>query len=234
MPFSKYNSSSNCKSEQLEQEKKNHIAKIPKYPNTYKTSDFVLLNGKTSHTKTYALLSHDLDGLIIDYVSNPNIKFVGESSLLKCNSDLWKQQVCEIFIRPKYSDPQYYLELEINPFGFLWVTMDYNKGCKRQFGLKNIKYPCAETGIIYHSTLSDYNNTWKSHLKIPWHFLHKLFTKSNFDKWMVNLFCQRMKSAVNICKNNSQCEFTTWSPTGKYEKPDYHICNAFREIEIVN
>jgi hypothetical protein len=220
--------------------------KVPRFPDSVKTEDFVLLNGKKSpFFKTFAKLSYDDEGLIINYISSPNIKYIGKSPLLKCNDPLFNQQVCEVFIRPKNTRPNRYLELEINPYGYLWAGIDRNRKCTGNIKLKNEFIPCDKSGIIYHSTLSDQKKNWKAHIKIPWTFLRKYFGNGDFNNWMINLFCQRMdkeKNHVNNeseeeledkCISNKHCTFTAWSPTYRYDPPAYHVCSAFREIELI-
>ena len=221
----------------------NHVIRIPKDSmGKYKTKPFQLLNGHASNSRTVAMLSYNDVGLKVNFSSNPALHIIGKNPQLECNGDLWKQEVCEIFIRPKHYDPEKYLEIEINPFGYLWVTMDTNKGCKRQHGVPVKKIDCKDSNIQYFSTLDASQNLWLSQIVLPWDLLKTQFhisgdarpsQNSQMRNWMINMFCVRMKKNVEMCTNNSECEFTAWSPTGKYEKPDFHQCSAFREIELV-
>jgi hypothetical protein len=219
----------------------NYIPKEPFSP--YKTEPFVLLNGNSSKNKTYATLSYNDFGLIVNFVSSPTLNTIGENPMLKCNADLWEQEVCEIFIRPSNSDPEKYLEVEINPFGYLWVGMDTNKGCNRsgEDSLINKMIDCKESNIQSYSKLDTTNNLWSSQLIIPWKFLHYQFNiKGNIHpsqnakmrKWMINMFCVRMNKHSKKCDTIHDCEFTALFPTKQYNPPNFHSCSAFEEFEL--
>ena len=120
--------------------------------------------------------------------------------------------------------------------------MDTNKGCERKFGLKRKMIDCKDSKIQSFSKLDTTNNLWTSQIIIPWNFLHSQFKMSGdihparnelMRKWMINMFCARMKKNVKMCNTNSDCEFIAWSPTGNYDKPNFHMCAPFKEIELL-
>ena len=56
-------------------------------------------------------------------LDNPYIK---DNTYNIDNSDLFKQEVFEIFIAQGIDDPYYYLEIEINPLGAIFIANIYN------------------------------------------------------------------------------------------------------------
>jgi hypothetical protein len=200
------------------------------------------LNGKQAKKSRAGIsLSYDDARFNVNFFTDP-ITHTGKAPQLRCNGDLRKQEYCGLFIRPRDADPERYLEIAINPFGFLSVGMIENKGCGGKYGLKVRHIDCKQSTIEYFCEPQQDNNNWNYNMSIPWDLLKNVFQipgdkrpsyNSKMRNWMINMFCVRMKKNVKMCTNNSDCEFTAWSPTGKYENPDFHQCSAFREIELV-
>ena len=139
-------------------------------PNTnvsqYKTQPFRLLNGRASKSRTIGLLSYNFNGLSVQCVCSPRIRFLPKNPVFLCKDDLWKQEKCVLFIRPKQSRPEKYLEITWTPFGNVSLRMITNKGCQNTSGLQIKKLSCEPNNP---SNMPELNtslspNAWTSHL----------------------------------------------------------------------
>jgi hypothetical protein len=211
-------------------------------PNTnvsqYKTQPFRLLNGRASNSRTIAMLSNSDRRLVVQFICSPRIRFLAKNPAILCKDDLWKQEKCVVFIRPKQGSPEKYLEITWSPFGNASLRMITNKGCQHTSGLQIKKLSCSDPNspVFLGLFTQLYPQTWISSMNIDLQDLQSIFkipSKAGVVKrWMINMFCVRFKKPnVEVCSNNSECEFTAWSPTGDIY-PNLHVCSAFREIYI--
>lgn len=73
---------------------------------------------------------------------------IQENAYLKCNEDIYNQEVMEVFIsnETEKESPEYYWEIEMSPRGTIWLGYDFNPGGDRH-ALSHTLYPCSDVSV---------------------------------------------------------------------------------------
>ena len=118
---------------------------------------------------------------------------------------LWNRDVCEVFLQPRGSHPNYYKELEVAPNG-LWVDLEIAPGETRDL----------HSGLRRHVTIDEAQKQWHAALAVPMKSLTARFEMPAV--WRVNFF--RVEGA------EEPRFYSAWRPTNT-PKPNFHVPEAF-------
>lgn len=168
-------------------------------------------------------------------LNNPNWK---QNSYSEHNSDLWKQEVFEVFIAEGNETPVRYLEIEINPNNALFASWVENLSGE---GDANILTMVAyeNVGIDHHIT-GVTNDSWRGELHIPLQLIHNrnpaINIESDGDMDIRDTAIRGTTLRINfyrivllIAQTDPQWEcspdnasFQCWSPTMSGASPRFH------------
>lgn len=186
---------------------------------------FAATDGKESEQKTIVQLKNDGKYLTIAFecLQNP---FVEQNSYNQHNSELYKQEVFEIFIAAGEQTPTHYLELEINPNNAIFAGWIDNPTKEAPKNLQLIDY--KDTKIIH--SVQKKQDSWSGKMQIPWALLG-----SKKDIYRINFY--RIISLKNHTKANwegtpSTCAYLCWSPTMSGKIPRFHRPDFFGFLKI--
>lgn len=153
-----------------------------------------------------------------------------------CNSAMYNQEVGELFIAPGVEDPRTYIEIEVTPFGALFVNKIENPTCDGT-RLVNVPIDCAESGIAVAVSRDARAAVWTAKLHVPFSLFDRLAVPANAVSavapprdWRANLFRVRMRESVAAC-SPAVCDYLCWSPTWT-SPPKFHHCDAFAHLSL--
>lgn len=157
---------------------------------------------------------------------------VMRNDYMVCNSPMYNQEVGELFIAPGIDDPRTYIEIEVTPFGALFVNKIENPSCDGQ-GLVNAPIDCRESGISVAVSRDPASASWTATLHIPFSLFRWLspVPAAAPRDWRANLFRVRMRESVSACSPDV-CDFLCWSPT-LTSPPKFHHCDAFAHLSLL-
>lgn len=120
---------------------------------------------------------------------------------------LWDRDVCEIFVAPDTSRPNYYYEFEAAPTGE-WVDLAINLGPTERLADEGFRSGMTTMAQIAGSKLTII-------IRVPW---GQALPKPTLGKeWLVNLF---------RCIGTGTERYLAWRPTYTPE-PNFHVPEAF-------
>jgi hypothetical protein len=157
--------------------------------------------------------------------------FVKENTYTMDNSDLFKQEVFEIFIAPELTDPKDYLEIEINPNGAIFIANINNQDLIGTT-LKAEKISKHNSGIS--SKVDKYNNYWEGEISIPLKLINKSENKFSED-YRINFYrIISKKSHKNPDWENSPEDsiYACWKCTYSPDKPKFHRSKYFGHLKL--
>ena len=146
-----------------------------------------------------------------------------------CNSDMWNQEVMEMFIAPGSSPPQQYLEVEVTPQNALYVAkIDNPDGMGTN--KKNTMIDCGESGIRAQTSLK--GGVWKSTLLVPLNLINDGDCNKS-KQYTGNFFRVAMKKETDITADctSDTCTYGAWKSTHS-NPPSFHRTNYFRTIQL--
>ncbi len=183
-------------------------------------------DGKTSSQTTEVKLKADNQYLSIEFkcLQNP---FVAQNSYTKHNSEMYNQEVFEIFIAEGSATPTRYLELEINPNNALFAGWIENPTKEAP---KSCDFVSHEDAKIIHS-VSKVAESWSGKMQIPW----TLLGGEAKDTYRINFY--RIISLKSHTKADwkgtpTTCAYLCWSPTMSGATPRFHRPEAFGILKI--
>ncbi len=145
------------------------------------------------------------------------------------NTDLWRQEVFEIFIAAGEETPKRYLELEINPnnaFFAAWV--DNEAG----MGPENLDMLDHDTHRISHEVTRGEDN-WAGRISIPLSLLGDN-DSSTFRLNFYRIVLRTHPGSENWECNPDNCDFLCWSATMSGEEPAFHRPRHFGSLKIIS
>lgn len=183
-------------------------------------------DGTPSKKKTFVKMRKN--GGYLQFVFEcPEDDFVDANTYTAYNSDLWNQEVFEIFIAQGGDVPKRYLEIEVNPNQALFVAW-INNPTGTDFGTPEM-VPFDETGINFHVTKG--KKSWKGELEIPISFLGAANSKEfRLNFYRIVLFKDPGSPDWECSPEN--CEFLCWQPTMSGKSPAFHRPNRFGKLNI--
>ena len=184
-------------------------------------------DGKTSSQTTEVKLKADDQYLSIEFscLQNP---FVAQNSYTKHNSEMYNQEVFELFIAEGSATPTRYLELEINPNNALFAGWIENPTKEAP---KSCDFVSHEDVKIIHS-VSKTADSWSGKMQIPWALLG-----GKQNTYRVNFY--RIISLKSHTKSDwkgtpATCAYLCWSPTMSGAVPRFHRPEAFGILKVEN
>ena len=143
------------------------------------------------------------------------------------NSDLWRQEVFELFIAEGTTTPTRYLELELNPNNALFVGWIDNPNGLRPDHLTFVPY--AEAGIRHHVTRQA--GSWSGEMEVPLSLIGPQstpFYRLNF--YRITLLQQPEAEAWEC--NPTNCAFLGWRSTLSGQTPAFHRPAHFGTLQL--
>jgi hypothetical protein len=186
---------------------------------------FHATSGLNANQKTDVKLKTDGQFFYIEFDCCDNA-FVDENTYFEHNSEMWNQEVFEIFISKGNDIPNRYLEIEINPNNALFVGWITNSSGMKPDSCDFIDHNSA--GIMHG--VQKIKEAWKGFLTIPLSLMGEVS-----DQYRINFF--RIVSFKSHQQKDwkcelSDCDFTCWSPTLSGESPAFHRPAAFGFLQI--
>lgn len=183
-------------------------------------------DGKAVKQVTEVKLKIDNQFLYVEFECYDN-PFVNQNGYLEYNSEMYNQEVFEIFIASGNETPTRYLEIEINPNNALFVAWIENETGESVSKLEFVKHNNA--GIMHG--IQKGKKDWKGFMTIP---LALISSKSN--NYRLNFY--RIISKVSHANSDwlcdaSNCDFTCWSSTMSGQNPQFHRPEAFGFLKII-
>lgn len=189
------------------------------------TQFFHATNGQKATQLTEVKLKADNQFLYLEFVCKNN-PFVNQNSYTAHNSEMYNQEVFELFIASGSETPKKYLEIEINPNNALFVALVENSTGEGPEKLLFIDH--SNAGIIHG--VQKKADSWNGFMNIP---IELISTKSSV--YRLNFY--RIISKVSNenldwkCDENN-CDFTCWSPTMSGATPAFHKPAAFGQLRL--
>merc|ERR1711865_699950 len=174
--------------------------------------------------RTTVKLCYDAQALHLHYEAKDENLFLNHYP--KCNTDMWNNEVVEIFLAPSKGAEliTHYTEVECSPHNALYVSRihnPYGNGTDKS----NSMVGCEESGVKHTVQLDRDANTWSTSLTVPWALVSDSGDEALQPVRRANLFRVLMKNeSAPIC-NDEQCVYGAWSPTGVYPS-NYHVSTA--------
>ncbi|AXE19853.1 hypothetical protein DR864_19940 [Runella rosea] len=182
-------------------------------------------DGKEAPQSTLVKLSFDEEYLSVDFqcLQNP---FWSQNTYTKHNTEMWNQEVFEVFIAEGSATPTQYLELEINPNNALFVGWIDNP--TKEAPQKLTFVPHEKAGIKHEVKAN--GDTWSGKMQIPWALLG-----GKKDTYRLNFY--RIVSLQSHTDPNwkcapADCDFTCWSPSMSGATPRFHRPDAFGILHL--
>ncbi len=189
---------------------------------------FHATDGTPGRQRTNVRLTADNGMLTVDFecLDNP---FLGLNTYTEHNTDLWRQEVFEVFIAAGEDTPKRYLELEINPnnaFFAAWV--DNQSG----MGPENLTMLDHDTHRIRHQVACG-EDSWTGTISIPLSLLGD-DGSSIFRLNFYRIVLRTEPGSENWECGPDNCDFLCWSPTMSGEEPAFHRPEHFGSLKIVS
>lgn len=179
--------------------------------------------------RTYIKLSIDDTCFCVKFecLDNP---FVEDNYYTEDNSEMWNQEVFEVFIANGTKDPTDYLEIEINPNNALFVAKMNNPD---YIGSSlSAKFIDTNTSGIIHNVEKG-TNFWKGELKIPLKLIQ--FPDSDInDNFRINFYriiLQEKQEYKNWKCSEKNSTFACWCSTDA-ENAAFHRTKYFGSMKI--
>lgn len=182
-------------------------------------------DGQQASQTTLVKLKYDDDYLYIDFECQQN-PFWKENTYKQHNTEMWNQEVFELFIAEGEATPTRYLELEINPNNALFVGWIEN--LTKETPQKLTFVPYENAGITHGVKASC--ETWSGKMQIPWTLLG-----GKKDTYRLNFYrIVSLQSHPNPdwkC-TPAECDFTCLSPSMSGATPRFHRPDAFGTLHL--
>jgi hypothetical protein len=207
----------------------NNMKKIILQKNVLKAIDdqnfYLATNGEKASQTTEVSLKYDENYLTINFNCLQNT-FVNENTYFENNTDMWNQEVFELFIGAGNETPEHYLEIEINPNNALFVAK-INNPTKKLAEIAG--YLSQKEASILHGVQKQIDS-WNGFFSIPIELLGK-----NEKQFRINFY--RIVSKVSHQNPNWQCseadcDFMCWSSTMSGTEPSFHRPEMFGILEF--
>ena len=182
-------------------------------------------DGKASAQITKVKLKVDEQYLSVEFdcLQNP---FVAQNTYNQHNSEMYNQEVFELFIAEGGKTPTHYLELEINPNNVIFAGWIENPTKEAP---KSCQFVTHEAAKIIHSVTKN-KDSWSGKMQIPWTLLG-----GKKDIYRINFY--RIISLKSHTKPDwkgtpAACAYLCWSPTMSGATPRFHCPDAFGLLKI--
>ncbi|MFN8346383.1 MAG: carbohydrate-binding family 9-like protein [Spirosomataceae bacterium] len=182
-------------------------------------------DGGGTSQPTLVKLKYDDEFLYVDFECHQN-PFWRENTYRLHNTDMWNQEVFELFLAEGEATPTRYLELEINPNNALFIGWIDNPS--KEAPEKCTFVPYEKAGIRHEVKAAD--DRWTGTMQIPWALIggKKAEYRLNFYR-IISL--QSHPDPDWKC-TPTNCAFVCWSPTLSGTTPRFHRPEAFGTLYL--
>jgi hypothetical protein len=198
---------------------KNQWNKLPETHFRYAT------DGKQASQTTLVKMKYDDDYLYIDFECQQN-PFWKENTYKQHNTEMWNQEVFELFIAEGGTTPTRYLELEINPNNALFVGWIDNPTKEAPQKCTFVTYENAD---IKHRVEAN-GDTWSGKMQIPWTLLGG--KKDTYRLNFYRIISRQSHSDSDWKCTPTDCDFTCWSPSMSGATPRFHRPDMFGTMRL--
>lgn len=177
------------------------------------------------------MLSYDAhrQAIVIKF-NNTNNPFVDDNNYTQDNSDMWNQEVFEIFIAPGSDTPIKYVEIELNPNNALfsaWVDNPDGRGSLNTLSYFDGRESGIQAGVLKGA------DSWSGEIVLPLAILGELKHNYRINFFRVASFARHDKN-INWSRSLDTCKFLAWSPTFSGIIPDYfHLPRYFGYLNLL-
>jgi hypothetical protein len=182
-------------------------------------------DGRQAAQTTLVKLKYDDDYLYIDFECQQN-PFWKENTYKQHNTEMWNQEVFELFIAEGGATPTRYLELEINANNALFVGWINNPTKETPQKLTFVPY---ENAGITHGVKAS-GETWSGKMQIPWVLLGG--KKETYRLNFYRIISLQSHSNSDWKCTPADCDFTCWSPSMSGATPRFHRPDAFGTLHL--
>lgn len=182
-------------------------------------------DGKQASQTTLVKMKYDDDYLYIDFECQQN-PFWKENMYQQHNTEMWNQEVFELFIAEGEATPTRYLELEINPNNALFVGWIDNPTKEAPQNLTFVPYKNA--GITHGVKAS--GETWLGKMQIPWKLLGG--KKETYRLNFYRIISLQSHSNPDWKCTPADCDFTCWSSSMSGATPRFHRPDMFGTLHL--
>lgn len=182
-------------------------------------------DGKVSNQITEVKLKADEQYLSIEFDCKQN-PFVAQNSYSQHNSEMYNQEVFELFIAEGEQTPTRYLELEINPNNAIFAGWIENPTKEAPKSCDFVKH--EDTKIIH--SVNKAHDSWSGKMQIPWALLggKKAIFRINFYR----IISLKPHTNPDWKGTPTSCAYLCWSPTMSGKTPRFHRPDAFGILKI--
>jgi len=181
--------------------------------------------GQAAPQLTHVQLKYDDQYLYVkfDCTQNP---FVHQNTYNDHNTEMWNQEVFELFIAEGTATPTRYLELEINPNNALFVGwIDNPSGAPPA----NLEFVAHEKAQIGHQVCIT-KDAWAGQVQIPWVVLGG--KKENFRLNFFRIISLKSHPEPNWKGTSADCAYLCWNSTLSGPTPRFHRPAAFGLLHL--
>jgi len=158
------------------------------------------------HRETQVRLLWNAEFLFLQFDARyRSINIFADAELTGRRDGLWDRDVCEVFLQPRGSHPDYYKEIEVAPNG-MWVDLEIAP--KEKHDLRS--------GLRRRVNIDEAQKQWRAVLAIP---MKKLVARFEMPAvWRVNFFRVEGMEEPRF--------YSAWRPTNT-PAPNFHVPEAF-------
>ncbi|CAH0993969.1 hypothetical protein EMA8858_00074 [Emticicia aquatica] len=183
-------------------------------------------DGKEATQETTVKLKADEHFLWVEFDCKQN-PFVNQNTYNQHNSEMYNQEVFELFVAEGSKTPTRYLELEINPNNVIFAGWIENPTKEAP---KSCQFVSHKEAKIIHS-ITKTKDSWSGKMQIPWDLLG-----GKSENYRINFYrIISLKSHTNSDWKGTPntCAYLCWSPTMSGATPRFHRPDAFGLLKVL-
>ncbi len=182
-------------------------------------------DGISSKQKTEVKLLADESYLRVDFkcLDNP---FTHQNSYNQHNSEMYHQEVFELFISEGSETPTRYLELEINPNNALFIGFIDNPTKEAP---EKCQFVSHDESKILHQ-VEKKSDSWAGSLQIPWKLLGG--KKSQYRINFYRIISLKSHPDTHWKGTPASCAYLCWNSTMSGKTPRFHRPEKFGFLQI--
>jgi Carbohydrate-binding family 9 len=183
-------------------------------------------DGQQSPQKTVVSIRHDNQFLYINFECQQN-PFTHQNTYTEHNSELWNQEVFEVFIAEGTATSTRYLEIEINPNNALFVGWIDNPTLEAPENLVFIGHD--ESGILHQVAVEE--GRWSGSLQIPLALIGS--QQKDYRLNFYRIVSTQSHEDANWKCSAEDCDFLCWNSTLSGASPRFHRPEAFGQLTLL-
>ncbi len=145
------------------------------------------------------------------------------------NTDLWQQEVFELFIAPGLAAPTRYVELEINPNDALFVGRVHNAA--KDCGVIELTMVPYESAGVAHRITDTGSDFWSGELSVPLALLGE--TSDTYRLNFFRIILTEPQTDPNWKNASEHVSYQCWSSTLSGDSPCFHRPDSFGTLRLI-